>query len=186
MSRATFTAAVILVLLLFQSTVLARPAANGGIVSMGACQHTLKAATSLGLVEQTNEPDDEDDDDSNFLCLFTSSVQGSPLMDKVDVLRTFRDRFLASNSLGKVFVQFYYWASPSTSRFVQRRRFALVAIRTTLIPVVWVCEILVKWPERTLAFTSVFIGSTVFIISILARSRRSRKRAWTVIGFSRN
>ncbi|RJP63933.1 MAG: hypothetical protein C4532_20085 [Candidatus Abyssobacteria bacterium SURF_17] len=155
------------------------PAPNRGIVNMGAYGNTSEAVTAIGLAEDDDNDDDDGDDDdgSTFSCLFTSSLQDSPFADKLDVLRIFRDRFLAPNSMGAALIQFYYWASPPMSKFVHGRRPALVAMRATLIPVVWLCEILVKSPEKALAFMSVCVGSAVFIVSIFAITRRPRKRA---------
>jgi hypothetical protein len=73
---------------------------------------------------------DEGDDDSDGTpapggtasggdggCFIATAAFGSPMEEQVKILRDFRDRFLLTNSVGKVFVDIYYACSPFIADF---------------------------------------------------------------------
>jgi hypothetical protein len=150
---------------------------DGDVVNMGAYGNTAEAATAIGLAEEGEEPDHDHDDDTNFLCLFRSSLQGSPFEDKLDIIRRFRDRFLVPTFLGKPLVKFYYRTSPPVSRFVHSRKPVLVITKATLISIVWACEIIMRPPEQILGLTGLCACSALLTITILTKRKRSRKKA---------
>ncbi len=57
-------------------------------------------------------------------CFIATAVYGSYVADEVLVLREFRDRELASNSLGRLLIRFYYFVSPPIAELLEVFPFA--------------------------------------------------------------
>lgn len=57
-------------------------------------------------------------------CFIATAVYGSYEANEVRILREFRDRQLASYSLGRFLIRFYYFASPPVAEFIEAFPFA--------------------------------------------------------------
>ena len=95
-------------------------------------------------------------------CFIATAAYGSPLDTHVAVLRDFRDKYLLTNPIGKIFCQFYYRHSPPIADFIRRHERLRTVTRWALEPIIYVIE----YP-----FTLVFIA---IIGAGLGISRRRR------------
>ncbi|MGH7411746.1 MAG: PASTA domain-containing protein, partial [Candidatus Methylomirabilis sp.] len=84
-------------------------------------------------------------------CFIATAAYGSPLAKEVQVLRQFRDRYLASNSLGRRFVGLYYTVSPLFARVIAEHEGLRAATRGALLPVIW-------WADLALASPVLAVG----------------------------
>ncbi len=111
-------------------------------------------------------------------CFIATAAYGYPRAEEVAVLRQFRDRYLLTNSLGRVIVKAYYWYSPPLAGLIKENETLRVATRGALRPVIWWAEL-----ERTapaLAWTVLVLGTGALVISasvpfVVWRARRTRK-----------
>jgi len=69
-------------------------------------------------------------------CFIATAAYGSPMEEHVKILRDFRDRFLLTNSAGKVFVDIYYAYSPLIADFITEHEMLRAPIRLGLLPIV--------------------------------------------------
>jgi hypothetical protein len=79
-------------------------------------------------------------------CFIATAAYGSPLESHVQTLRTFRDRHLLTNFLGRKFVAFYYQTSPPLARWLEEHASFKPAVRAILSPIVLVTEL---WMDIT-------------------------------------
>ncbi|MEX1366788.1 MAG: CFI-box-CTERM domain-containing protein [Nannocystaceae bacterium] len=68
-------------------------------------------------------------------CFVATAAWGAPWADRVQALRWFRDRYLESNSMGRAFVKFYYYASPPLARSIATHPVLRASARVVLGPV---------------------------------------------------
>ena len=69
-------------------------------------------------------------------CFIATAAFGSKIEPAVILLRQFRDRCLLTNSLGQVFVQFYYYHSPPIAAFIARSEPMKLLVRILLLPLI--------------------------------------------------
>ncbi|MFT3925591.1 MAG: hypothetical protein QM778_23830 [Myxococcales bacterium] len=69
-------------------------------------------------------------------CFVATAAYGTPLASEIGVLRRFRDRYLATNTLGRVLIDAYYAVGPGLADFVRQHEWARSAARHALDPVV--------------------------------------------------
>jgi hypothetical protein len=69
-------------------------------------------------------------------CFIATAAFGSPLAERVGVLRRARDRYLLSNGIGRALVSAYYAAGPTLAAEVQENGWLRSAVRGVLRPVV--------------------------------------------------
>ena len=80
------------------------------------------------------------DGESLFGCFIATAAFGSPLADEVEILQSFRDRFLIQNVLGRKFVNCYYRLSPPVADFIKAKPLVKFIIRLHLKQVVRVVK----------------------------------------------
>lgn len=73
-------------------------------------------------------------------CFIATAAYGSYLHPKVQILRTFRDRFLLTSAPGRLFVRAYYAVSPPIADFIAQHSNLRTATRWTLTPVIFTVE----------------------------------------------
>jgi YVTN family beta-propeller protein len=73
-------------------------------------------------------------------CFIATAAYGSALEPHVKVLRSFRDRYLLTNSAGRAFVETYYRHSPPIAEFISRHETLRGAARMVLTPLVYGIE----------------------------------------------
>lgn len=78
---------------------------------------------------------------SDNRCFIATAAYGSPLHPRVAALRTFRDSYLVTNRLGRLFVAGYYSASPPLAHIIARHPYARSVTRTALKPLIWFAEL---------------------------------------------
>lgn len=112
-------------------------------------------------------------------CFIATAAYGSPLAKDVQMLRQFRDRYLASNSLGRRFVVLYYTVSPPLARVIAEHEGLRTATRGALLPIVW-------WADMALAspVLAVGIGGVGFLIVSVAPFMVVRKLRTRAAGCS--
>jgi len=76
----------------------------------------------------------------NQYCFIATAAYGSYLDPHVEVLRTFRDRYLLTNAPGRAFVTFYYHVSPPMADFIRRHEELRILTRWTLSPAVLIIQ----------------------------------------------
>jgi hypothetical protein len=114
---------------------------RGGFCGRKDCDDT-NAARYPGAQEN---PNDGIDSNCNGLddCFIATAAFGTPMDDRITVLRDFRDQVLLPNWIGNRFVQFYYRTSPPIAAFIERHQFLKSVTRVCLVPVVEVASFLV-------------------------------------------
>jgi hypothetical protein len=75
------------------------------------------------------------------LCVVATAAYGSPLEEKVGVLRDFRDRILMKNPMGKKFVDFYYAHGEPVAEAVAQSEWLKTLVRILLLPLVGVAKL---------------------------------------------
>lgn len=73
-------------------------------------------------------------------CFIATAAFDSPVAHEVIILRQFRDKILLRNLIGKIFVNIYYYVSPSVAILIGNFNFAKKIIRAMLYPFIKLIE----------------------------------------------
>ena len=79
-------------------------------------------------------------------CFIATAAYGSAMAPQVQALRTWRDRYLVSNSPGRAFIRFYETWSPPAADVIRRSDTLRSVARFLLWPLVGFAELWVRWP----------------------------------------
>jgi hypothetical protein len=105
-------------------------------------------------------------------CFIATAAYGSSIGSHVKVLSQFRDRFLLTNRMGKVFVRFYYTYSPPVADFIASHDMVRLVARSGLWPLVGVSWMALQLgPIATLALIVLLLAlmSTTTTVACLKR-----------------
>ncbi len=75
-------------------------------------------------------------------CFIATAAYGSFAHPHVTMLRTFRDRYLMHNVVGRKFVRVYYKYSPSIADTIDKHPFLRPVVRTLLLPIIGLSSIM--------------------------------------------
>jgi len=90
-------------------------------------------------------------------CFIATAAFGSPMQPYVKILRSFRNRILLNNSIGKSLVNFYYKYSPPVADGISRHDSLRAMVRIGLLPVVGMSWMALKCgPAPTLGLLLLF------------------------------
>ena len=70
------------------------------------------------------------------------------MANEIDILRSFRDEYLLTNTLGSTFVDNYYRFSPPIADIISKYPVMATLVRIALSPVIWI----IQWPVSLLVF----------------------------------
>ena len=74
-------------------------------------------------------------------CFIATAAYGSPLAPQVQHLRSFRDRFLMPNRLGRGFVELYYRYSPPIAEALRQHDDLRAVVRAGLLPLITLAKL---------------------------------------------
>ncbi len=106
-------------------------------------------------------------------CFIATAAYGHYSEPEVQVLREFRDRFLITHWLGRVFVRGYYSISPAVGELIREHPRYKPVVRAVLYPVVGAAMMATKAPWLAATAVAVFVMFTALFI-ILRQVRRRR------------
>jgi len=109
----------------------------------------ILAADGTVTESPTASPSSSESSGGGGGCFIATAAYGSYMEPEVRVLRDFRDRFLMTNTVGRLMVQAYYSTSPPIADFIQGHELIRVVVRWMLTPIVFA----VKAPVAALFIT---------------------------------
>lgn len=116
--------------------------------------------------------DDDGGKDRGGGCFIATAAYGSPLHPHVNALRSFRDKYLTRNRLGRRLIAIYYKYSPCVANFIIRYKPLKIAARIFLLPAIVFCYSILH--IGLIATLALFILIAVFPVLIsLYFQRRS-------------
>jgi hypothetical protein len=80
---------------------------------------------------------------TNRLCFIASAAFGTEFVEKINVLRSFRDKYLLNNAEGKAFLKAYYKYSPPVADYIAQRGWLRAVVRILLLPVIGLVSLVV-------------------------------------------
>ena len=106
-------------------------------------------------------------------CFIATAAFGSPAEKHVVLLQEFRDRWLLTNSQGRLFVEAYYRYSPTAADFIGRHEGLKSVVRICLYPIVALSVFLLKFSlPQQLALTA--MAMAVLAVTAMAAGKRRR------------
>jgi hypothetical protein len=105
-------------------------------------------------------------------CFISTAAFGSDMAPEVKTFRAFRNKFLLSNSIGRIFVKTYYKLSPPLANVIKQSEFLRGSARLALYPFLFYAQLSLN--EGILAATLLF-SFLILICSLLVRRVKYRK-----------
>jgi hypothetical protein len=110
-------------------------------------------------------------------CFIATAAYGSYMEPHVVVLRDFRDGFLLTNAVGKLFVGLYYAYSPPVADFIANHDTLRALVRWSLLPVVGMTWMAINLgPISTLVFILLFLSFSLISSITVVLSKRICQR----------
>ena len=104
-------------------------------------------------------------------CFIATAAYGTPMAADIDTLRTLRDTYLLSNSVGTAFVDTYYRVSPAVANVVAQSPALAAAVRLLLVPVIFLGKLFLAIPA-----VSALIASALLFAAVVRGRIRRRNR----------
>ncbi len=95
-------------------------------------------------------------------CFISTAAFGSSMHSKVNSFRKFRDRFMLTNRLGSILVDYYYQKGPRAARFIGASSFRKSLARTILWPAWLFAEMSLQYG----LLTAIFFALSLLIIGL--------------------
>jgi hypothetical protein len=110
-------------------------------------------------------------------CFIATAAYGTPMVEEVEILHEFRDKYLLTNPAGQAFVDFYYRVSPPIAQFITKHPSLKLIVRAGLMPVVAMSAIAVKTiPAEKMAITGLLVlVSGMLAVCVMRRQGRGPK-----------
>jgi hypothetical protein len=108
------------------------------------------------------------------MCFIATAAYGSRMADEVNILRDFRDHVLLTNSIGKVFVKFYYKVSPPLADFISKHDSLRAIARLCLYPLIGLSWVALKIGTANILLLLVLLGSGLMALG------KYRSKLWRV------
>ncbi len=109
-----------------------------------------------------------------FPCFIATAAYGTPMEEEVQVLREFRDTYLAVNPIGRALTDIYYRVSPPMAKFIIEHPSLKPIVRTGLLPAVAMSTVIVNTTvAEKIAILGLFTLAAV-AVAILVTRRRHR------------
>lgn len=103
-------------------------------------------------------------------CFIATAAYGSYMEPHVMTLRSFRDDYLLSNKLGRLFADGYYKYAPPVADFIAKHETLKVATRIALLPIVGVSYLFVNFgPVLTMTLLSMVLALCTLFVFIYKR-----------------
>jgi hypothetical protein len=113
-------------------------------------------------------------------CFIATAAYGTPMAEKIQILREFRDEYLLTNPLGQAMVGLYYRVSPPIAMFITEHPSLKPIARAGLLPAVAMSTIAVNstMPDKTVMISLLALASVV-ALATWATKRRGRGPQYT-------
>lgn len=93
-----------------------------------------------------------------FDCFITTAAYGSPFKQKVHTFRKFRNRFLNTNTFGRLIIATYYKYSPPMAQWIRNHPQSKTWIQFFLWPLWFFAFLCLNWPWLVVGLTSILCG----------------------------
>jgi hypothetical protein len=105
-------------------------------------------------------------------CFIATAAYGSLLEPHVRILCKFRDRYLLTNSPGKIFVKYYYKHSPPAADFISKHNGLRAVVCAGLLPLVGLSWIFLKVGAGSATFIILLVGmGSVYLAAWINNTR---------------
>jgi len=109
-------------------------------------------------------------------CFVATAAYGSSFHPYVAILRNFRDAFLLSSTIGRTFVDWYYWVSPPIADSIRTSETLKAGVRIALLPAVGFGALCLRIGFLPGLLISLLVAGTL-VIAFRRRFRHIRRRA---------
>lgn len=109
---------------------------------------------------------------SSETCFIATAAYGTPMVEEIEILREFRDKYLLTNPAGQAFVDFYYRISPPIAEFITEHPSLKPIVRAGLMPLVAMSAIAVN----TIPVEKTVITGLLVLISVVLAVCGTRRR----------
>jgi hypothetical protein len=111
----------------------------------GTANRIIVDPSGLGAASTPSPPPPAGGGGGGGGCFIATAAYGSHMEPHVKTLRDFRDRFLLTNPVGKIFIDLYNTLSPPVADFIANHDIVRLVVRWSLLPVVGVSWVAVHF-----------------------------------------